>query len=153
MTFTNIHVQRMFETWFEGSAAPTNFYYVFATSATTPTIDTSAVTQLTLVPSGNGWPGSAALTRTGTMIAVSSFGNPTLTNDYVQADLSSLVISATGGDIPITGDPLRWLLLCGNPGGAGINEVYDFFSLGGNTTIANGQSFTISNGSLRGSGT
>lgn len=153
MGWTNIHVQRMFETWFEGSGAPTNFYLTFATSATTPTIDTSSTSQLTLVPSGNtGWPGSATISRTGLMIAASAYGGPTNTDDYVQVSLSSLTLSGSGGDIPHTGDPLRWLLLCGTPGGNGITELYNYWSLGGNTTVANGQSFLISNGALRGSG-
>ena len=148
MAWTNIHVQRMFETWFEGSSAPTNFYYVFATSATTPTVDTSALSTLTVVPAGNGWNGSSPLARDGLAISVSA----NYSSDYGQASLSALTLSATTGiGIPATGDPLRWLLLCGTPGANGITEVYDYWSLGGNTTIPSGQSFVISNGALRGS--
>ena len=153
MAWTNIHIQRAFETWFEGSSAPTQFYYAFATSAVTPTIDTSATSQLTLVPAGNGWAGSAALLRDGAAISVSAYGTPTNNVDFIQANLSSLTLSATTGvGIPATGSPLRWLLLCGTPGGAGITEVYDYWDLGGDTTVASGQSFVISNGALRGSG-
>jgi hypothetical protein len=144
MAWTNIHKQRMFEAWFEGSGTPNNFYLMLTNDSVTAA--TSSLTQVTPVASSNSWGGSAALAA-GTGISLATY-NTTINNQgYSQATISpiTITVAATGTVV----GPFQNVILVGDPNNGTNFEVYAYWGLGASITITQNQTFTLSNGSFK----
>jgi hypothetical protein len=86
--------------YFRGNL-PTNFYVILFTSATTPTVDTNTVGELTQIAAGNGY------TAGGYQLNPDTTDFPTLTEDDTNNRAVLLIKdvswTASGGSIPATG--------------------------------------------------
>lgn len=161
MVWTNIHKQKMFETWFEGSTAPTSFYFQLASSGAgdgAMTVDTSACTDHVFLSSHGGYNISGiACPRNGVSgLVVSAFGDATQTNNYVDAVVTQTLYWSSNGGIGTSGaagsqdGAFCYLALTDSIDPTASGTVYAFWSLGGDTTVPDTQTLTITGGSLRG---
>ena len=142
MAWTNIGKQRMFETWFEGSGAPSEFNLMAATSGTAFTASTVYVSSISEV-SGGGYPVSGLVVdRTG----VSGF-LVTSGVDYAIANLTgSYVLSATTA----AGIQNVNVIMLTDNGPKEGREVYAYWDTGSDVDVGENSTLTINTASLKG---
>ena len=144
MAWTDLGKQRMFETWFEGSSAPTKFWLMAAASDTgtwdATLTNTSAVTLL----SGTGYPASGyAVERDGVDFTVSAGSG----NNWAQASLrSGYQLSASTGGL----SNIHYFLLTDNNPDENAREIFAFWSTGSDVDIGEGNTLSITAAALRG---
>lgn len=134
----------MLETWCQGVAAPANFYVGFITSATTPTINTVTLSQLTEVAQGAGYSSG------GFSVARNSTDWPTLTeNDgstgivkIVAKDWGQVAVGA-GVTFPLSGAGARYAVLLGPHATPGSREVFYVHDLVSDKTVSEGQELKV----------
>lgn len=119
-----------------------NFRVALVTAATAPGPDTNTLSDLTEIPSGNGYTaGGRAITYSG-----GDFGTVTEddTNDRGSVTIDDVTWTATGGSLPASGDGARYAVLTDASG-----NVFAYFDLTSDRTLANGESLTLSGAELR----
>jgi hypothetical protein len=149
MAWTNIGKQRMFETWFEGSGAPSEFNLMAATSAVAFSASTVYVSSIFQVSSGGGYPVSGLVVdRTGAsgfVVTVSATG----VENYAIADLTGLYrLSAT--TVAGIQDVNVIMLTDGFDGPAAGREIYAYWDTGSDVDVGNNSTLTINTASLKG---
>lgn len=133
--------------YFRGVAFPTNFYAALVTAAVAPVADTNTKTELTEIPNGNGYTtGGISLTRNSTDFDVLTEDD---TNDRALVQLKDLVWTASGGNLPASGDGASYMVLTDDNATQGSREVEAFWSLGSARTVSDTQALTIQNAEIR----
>lgn len=132
---------------FRNATEVTNFYLFLATSATAPTADINTKSELTEVATGNGY------TAGGISIARDSTDFDVLTeddsNDRALIQLKDMVWTASGGNLPGSGNGARYAILTDDNGTLGSREVWAYFDLVSDRVVSSGQSLTLQNCELR----
>lgn len=130
---------------------PTNFFAALCTDATTPTVDTNKIGDLTEVTAGTGY------TQGGTSLAKNATDFPTYTeddtSDFGSIKIKNLTWTASGGSI----SNAKWLVLTGDQDAAGASAtaasgnrvVYAWFDLGSVFTITSGQTLAVNGSETR----
>ena len=145
--WTNKGKAAILDAYFRNAGAPTNFYVALVTSATAPTQDTDTLGDLTEIAAGNGYTsGGISLTKNSTDFDVL---NEDDTNDRGDIQIKDLVWTASGGNIPASGDGARYAVLLDDNGTVASREVLAYWDLASDRTVSDGQSLTLTNPELR----
>lgn len=122
---------------------PTNFYVALFTSATAPTADTNLVSDLTQIATGNGYSSG------GVQLAPNITDFDVMTEDdsadkgIVQA--KDVVITASGGNMPASGNGARYAGLTDDNGTVANRVIYFFWDLVSDRIVSVGQALTLQN--------
>jgi hypothetical protein len=126
---------------FRAQTVPTNFYIALVTSATAPTQDTNTLSQLTEIAAGNGY------TTGGYQLAKNATDFDTLTEDDALdkgiIKIKDVTWTASGGNIPASGNGARYAVLTDDNGTVGSREVLGYWSLTSDRTVSSGQNLTL----------
>lgn len=145
--WTNKGKRRMLGWAFNAETLPTNFYVALVTSAVAPTADINTKSELTELPNGNGY------TTGGISLSKNTTDFPTLTEDdgtdrgYIR--IKSLVWTASGGNLPASGNGARYAVLTDDNVTQGSREVLAYFDLVSDRTISDTQTLTLNTCELR----
>lgn len=132
---------------FRAATAPTNLYVALATAAVAPTADTNTLSQLTEVAAGNGYTsGGISLTPGATDFDVYTEDD---TNDYAFVQLKDIVWTASGGNLPASGDGASWGVLTTDEGTVGNRQIEVAWDLASPRTVSTGQTLTLQNAEVR----
>lgn len=141
-------IRRGLEQRFQGAAAPSGYFVALVTDAVAPTVDTILFSELTEVPAGNGY------TSGGIALSLNTTDFPTLTENTTLnkaiLTLKDIVWTASGGDLPASGNGARYAVLLGPNATVGSREVYYFFDLTSNRKVSVGQTLTLDDFILEG---
>ena len=130
-----------------GVALPTNFFVALVTSAVPPVADTNTLSQLTEIAAGNGYTsGGISLTKNTTDFD-SLVENDT--NDRGELQIKDLLWTASGGNLPASGDGVRYAVLTDDNGTVGSREVYHFWDLSSDRTVSDTQTLTLQDCEIR----
>jgi hypothetical protein len=141
MGLTNRGKRKYHGILYQGETPPTNFYVALVTSAVAPTADTNTFSELTEIAAGNGYTaGGIQLARNST-----DFDNLTENDstDVSTIQIKDLVWTASGGPIPASGDGARYAVLTDDNATAGDREVWAFWDLGQDQSVADGDPLTL----------
>jgi hypothetical protein len=122
---------------FEASTVPTTYYLALCTSATSPTKATNLFSELTQVAIGQGY------TTGGNALTAATDFTVTEVDSTVGAKvvLSDQTWTASGGNLPASGDGARWaVLLDGSVSGSNVLAYFDLVS---DRTVSDTQTLTI----------
>jgi len=145
--FTNKAKAEMLLAFVRGAALPSSFYFVLVTSATAPNADTNILSDLTEIAAGNGYTsGGIQLAKNATSFPGSTPEDDT--NNKGTLGIKSVPITASGGNIPASGNPARYAVITGPGSTIGSRKVYFWFDLGSNQTIADGTIKTFGGGKI-----
>lgn len=136
--------RRRDEVFFQGVAAPANFFVAFVTSATTPTIDTVTLSQLTEVAQGAGYSSggfSVARNTTDWPTIVENDGSTNLVKTIAK-DWGQVAVGA-GVTFPLSGSGARYAVLLGPHATPGSREVWAWFDLVSDKTVSEGQELKV----------
>jgi hypothetical protein len=132
---------------FRGVALPTNFYVTLVTSATAPVADTNTLGQLTEIAAGNGFTtGGISLTKNTTDFDVLTEDD---TNDRALVQIKDLVWTASGGNLPASGNGARYAVLTDDNGTVANREVEQYWDLTSDRTISDTQTLTLQDCEIR----
>ena len=127
---------------FHGDTLPTKFYLALVTSAVTPNADTNTLDELTQIAVGNGY------TTGGYELSPGGTDFPTLTeddtNDKGILGIKEIIWTASGGNIPSSGNGARWAILTDDNATEGSRNVLGWYDLSADRTISNTQQLKIS---------
>lgn len=145
--WTNKGKYRALGILFRNDSEPTNFYVALVTAATSPTVDTNTLGDLTQIATGNGYTdGGYQLARNSTDFDTHTEDD---TNDRGVIQVKDIAWTASGGTIPASGNPIRWLVLTDDNGTVASREVYAWFDPQTTITIADTATQTFQNLTLR----
>lgn len=138
--WTNRGKAKVLELVFSGAAMPTNFYVALCTSAVAPGPDTNTLSQLTEIAPGNGYnAGGLQLSRNSTDFVPSEDDS----GDVGKVTLKNLVYTASGGNLPASGNGARFAVLTSDEATVGNRQVYAYQDLGSDAVVSNGQPLTL----------
>jgi len=145
--WTNKGKASVLDGYLRNQGIPTNFYVALVTSAVAPDAETNTLGQLTEIAAGNGYTtGGIQLTRNTTDFD-SLVENDT--NDRGECQLKDLVWTASGGNIPASGNGARYAVLTDDNGTVASREVYFYWDLTSDRTISDTQTLTLVNSEVR----
>ncbi len=126
---------------FRNATEPTNYYIALVTSATAPTADTNTLSELTEIAAGNGYTtGGYQLARNSTDFDVLTEDD---TNDKGLIQVKDISWSASGGAIPSSGGGARYAVITDDNGTVGSREVYGWWDLSSDRSVADGQTMSL----------
>ena len=132
---------------FRGATLPTNMYVGLVTSATAPTADINTFGELTQVATGNGY------TDGGYQLDLNSTDFDDLqeddANDRADMQIKDVTWTASGGEIPDSGDGARYAVLTDDNGTIGSRIVIGWWDLTSNRSVSDGQDLTLQDLELR----
>lgn len=136
--FTNKGKKILLNAFFRATEVPTSFKVALVTSATAPTADTNALTDLTEIAAGNGYTaGGAAVTRDASGFDVITEDD---TGDKGLVQLVDVVWTASGGTLPASGNGARYAVLLDNTG-----NLLAWWDLTSDRSVSSGQTLTLQN--------
>jgi hypothetical protein len=145
--WTNKGKMSILDAYLRNNGAPTNFYIALVTSAVAPVADTNTFSQLTEIAAGNGYTsGGISLNRNATDFD-SLIENDT--DDRGEIQLKDIVWTASGGNIPASGNGARYAVLTDDNVTVGNREVYYFWDLTSDRIISDTQTLTLQNCEIR----
>lgn len=145
--FTNKGKAHIFGVTFRGATPPTNYYVALVTSAAAPTADTNTLSQLTEIAAGNGYTsGGFQLSRNSTDFDTLTEND---TDDRGELQIKDLTFTASGGNLPASGDGARYAVLTDDNATVGSREVYAYWGLGSDRTVSDTQNLVLQNLELR----
>jgi len=116
-------------------------------SAAAPTADINTKSELTEIATGNGYTaGGISLNRDATDFDVLTEDD---TNDRALIQIKDLVWTASGGNLPASGNGARYAILTDDNVTLGSREVWTYFDLVSDRTVSTGQTLTLTNCELR----
>ncbi|MHC4708153.1 MAG: hypothetical protein ACYS8I_13825 [Planctomycetota bacterium] len=131
---------------FRNTGAPTNYFVALVTSATAPDNDTNTLGDLTQIATGNGYTdGGFSLTRNATdfdVLTEVDAGSPDL-DDYAFIQIKDVAWTASGGNIPSSGDGARYAVLTDDNGTVASREVFQWWDLSSDRTVSDSQVLTL----------
>jgi|SRR3972149_8068426 len=126
---------------FRAQTTPTNFYVALVTSAVAPTQDINTLSQLTEITAGNGY------TTGGYQLAKNATDFDTLTeddtNDKGIIKVKDVTWTASGGNLPASGNGARYAVLTDDNVTVGSREVLGYWDLTSDRTVSDGQNLTL----------
>lgn len=126
---------------FRGATIPTNFYVALVTSAAAPTADTNTLSQLTEITAGNGYTtGGFSLTPGGTDFDTLTEDD---TTDKGILQIKDVAWTASGGNIPASGNGARYAVLTDDNGTVGSRIIIAFWDLTSDRTVSDTQTLTL----------
>lgn len=136
--FTNRGKKRVVDYFFRRSGGlPSLFYLALCTSANTPTADTNTMSDLTEIAAGNGYiAGGLTVVASGTYFP---YLNEDDANDRVVMIATQLGWTASGGNLPASGNGARWVVLTDDNVTPGNRDVLCYWDLGADRVVSNGQ--------------
>lgn len=135
--FTNRGKRLIMEGYFRGGTIPTQFYLALATSAVAPTVDTNTFGELTEIAAGNGYTsGGQAVARNSTDFDTSTEND---TTDLHELQLRNFTWTATGGNLPASGNGARYAVLLDDNVTVSSRQVICWFDLGADRTVSDTQ--------------
>ena len=138
--WTNKGKFRVMEFATEGGSVPATYYMALYTSDNTPDADTNVDGDLTDCPAGNGY------TLGGVAVAPST-GFDSLTEDdsgdAATVQVVDVTWTASGGEIPTSGNALYYCALTDANATTASREIYWYWSLGADRTVSDGQELTV----------
>jgi hypothetical protein len=141
MPFTTRGIKLFLDAYFRNGTEPTNFYVALVTSATAPTAATKTLSQLTQITAGNGY------TSGGYQLSRNSTDFDALTEDdtdfITELGLKNVAWTASGGDIPASGNPARYCVLTDDNATVASRQIIWYAGLGSNRTALSGNPLTI----------
>lgn len=144
---TNRLRNNMLDWVFRATALPTNFYIALSETTSTPTVDFNTKAEVTEVANGNGYTtGGISLTKNSTDFDVLTEDD---TNDRGLIQLKDIVWTASGGDIPASGNGPRWALLTDDNATQNSREIYVAWDLVSERTVTDTQTLTLQNCEIR----
>lgn len=147
MPLTNKYKFRLLDWAHRGTTRPTNFYVFLATSAAAVVADTNTKSELTEVATGNGYTaGGISLTPNSTDFDVLTEDD---TNDRAFIQIKDLVWTASGGNLPSTGNGARYAVMTDDNATAANREVYAGWDLSADRTVSDTQTLTLQNLEIR----
>jgi len=122
---------------FEASTVPTTYYLALCTSAVTPTKAINTFSELTEVAAGQGY------TTGGNALTAATDFTVTEVDSTIGAKviLSDQTWTASGGNLPASGDGARWAVLL--DGAVSGSNVLAYFDLVSDRTVSDTQTLTI----------
>lgn len=145
--FTNRGLYLVLGIAFRNETAPTNFYGPLFTSATTPTVDTNVVGDLTQIATGYGYSdGGSGKARSSAGFDVWTEDD---TNDRALVQAVDWVYTASGGPIPASGGGARWFGISDDNGTVASRQIFGAFDLVSDRQVSDGQSLTIQDAEFR----
>lgn len=146
MPFTNRGVKNILDL-IRGGTLPANFYVRLVTSAVAPTVDTDTVSGLTEIAAGNGYTqGGYQVNPNATDFDVLSEDDA---GDKALLQLKDIVWTASGGNLPASGNGARYALLTDANGTDSSREVWAYWDLTSDRTVSVGQTLTLQDCELR----
>lgn len=125
----------------DGTALPTNYFIALLTNTTPPGADTNTMGDVSQITAGNGYTsGGISLSLNTTDFDVVS-ENDAL--DKASIQIKDITWTASGGSIPSAGAGARWAALTDDNATVASREVYYYWDLGSDKTIASGDSLTL----------
>lgn len=132
---------------FQNPTEFTNFYIALCTSAVTPTADTNVLGDLTQIAVGNGYTdGGYQLARNATDFDVLAEDD---TGDIAYVQVKDVTWTATGGNLPASGNGARWAVLTTDEATVANRQIIGFWDLEADRTVSAGQNLTLQNCELR----
>lgn len=136
------------DAFFRNQNQPASFEVHLVTGASTPTVDTNDLSELTEVANGNGY-----TTSTGFQLSRNTTDWDTLNEDdggnLANLLAKDVVWTASGGPIPASGDAARWAA-CTTPGAtAADKKILLVWDLGADRPVSIGQNLTLENADVR----
>lgn len=145
--WTNKFKYRLLGYLFRNQTRPTNLYAFLITSAVAPTADTNTKSELTEIATGNGYTaGGISLTPNATDFDVWTEDD---TNDIAYVQIKDLVWTASGGNLPASGNGARYAVLTDDNATPASREVFTFWSLVSDRTVSDTQTLTLQNAEVR----
>ena len=139
--WTNKGKYRCLEIWLRGASPPANLNLALHADAVTPTADTNIMSDLSEIPAGNGYTsGGLQVNRNSTDFDVITEDD---TNDRALIQLKNFSWTASGGNLPLSGNGARYAELTDANATIANREIYFYWSLGANRTVSDGQSLTL----------
>ena len=138
---TNRGAYRLLGYAFRGGTVPTNYYIALATNDPPPRVDTNVMSEASQIPAGNGYTsGGQQLTPGATDFDVYTEDD---VNDRAFVQIKDITFTASGGNLPASGNGARWALLTDDNVTVTSREVFAAFDLVSDRTVSDGQDLTI----------
>ena len=135
--FTNRGKYRLLGVYYRAVTAPTNFYLALVTSAVAPVADTNTLSELTQIASGTGY------TTNGQSVARNATDFDVYTeddaNDRGLIQLKNFTWTASGGNLGAA----RYAVLTDDNATPASRDILNYWSLGSDRTVSDGQSLTL----------
>lgn len=139
--WTNRGKYRRLKQLFDGSTLPTNFYVALVTADIIPNADTNMLGDLTEIAAGNGYTsGGISLSKNTTDFPTVSESD---TKDRGNIDIKDVTFTASGGQIPASGNGARYAVLTDDNASVIDREVYYWWHLGNTQILSTGSSLTL----------
>lgn len=139
--WTNRGKMSILDAYFRDAGAPTNFYVMLVTDATAPSADLNTFGELHGIPPGNGYSdGGYSLDKGAT-----DFDNleEDDTSDSGEIQIKDVVWTASGGNLPASGDGARYAVLADDEAVTADREVYCYWDLTSARTVSDTQTLTL----------
>jgi len=141
--WTNKGKYRNLENGYRGGTIPANYYIALVTSAAAPTADINTKSELTEVASGNGYTtGGIQLTKNSTDFDVLTEDD---SNDRALIQIKDMVWTASGGNLPGSGNGARYAIMTDANATQGSREVLWYWDLTSDRVVSDGQTLTLQN--------
>lgn len=138
----------VFNQFFRDATEPTNLYVALVTSAVVPSATTNTLSDLVEIAAGNGY------TSGGFQLARNSTDFDVLTEDDINhrvvVQIKDVTWTASGGPIPASGNPARYAVLTDDNPTVANRLVLAWFDLLSNQSVADTQTLTLRDLTLRG---
>jgi hypothetical protein len=146
--FTNKGKAKLLDWALRQTAVPTNFYIALVTSAVVPTADTNTLGELTEIAAGNGYSqGGVSINPDSTDFDVITEDD---TNDRGLIKIKDIIITASGGVIPASGDDGEYVVLTDDNATVADREVYFYWgALSTPLNLVDTQNYTLQDLELR----
>lgn len=132
---------------FRNISEPTDFYIFLALASAAPTADTNLKSDLNEIATGNGYPaGGIQLARNSTDFDVLTEDD---TNDRAYIQLKDISWTASGGNLPASGNGARYAIVTDDNATLANREVWAYFDLVSDRTVSVGQTLTLQNCEIR----
>lgn len=129
--------------WGRGTSPATAFYLALATNNTPPTVDANTLSDCSEIAAGNGYTaGGLIVNRNSTDFDVLTEDD---TNDRALIQMKDYVWTASGGNLPASGNGARWVLGLDDNVTVNSRQVWGFWDLGADRVISSTQTLTLQN--------
>lgn len=146
--WTDRGMYRLAKHVFHGDALPATFRLALCTNDTPPTVATVTLGTLSQIPAGNGY------TNGGVSVSLNSTDFDSITEDgslhQIRTQFKDFtLVTASGGDVPASGNAIRWVVLTDVNATVNDREVWAAWKLPAGVTVPSGQPLVAQNLELR----
>jgi len=132
---------------FRNGTEPTAFTLLLTLNSAPPTVDTNTFSELAEIAAGNGYTsGGQTINRNSTDFDVLTEDD---TNDRALVQIKDISWTASGGNLPASGNGARWAVLADDNATLNSREVWIGWDLVSDRTVSDTQSLTLQNAELR----